>query len=65
MVLASIVLAVPVASPSSMKELGEADHIVCLQTPHPFYAIGQFYRDFPQTSDEEVIQLLQQNREET
>jgi predicted phosphoribosyltransferase len=61
----SIVLAVPVAPLSTMRELeDDADHVVCLQTPHPFYAIGQFYRDFPQTSDEEVIRLLQRNREE-
>jgi len=61
----STVLAVPVAPLSTLRELeDEADQVVCLQTPHPFYAIGQFYRDFSQTSDEEVIRLLQQNREE-
>ena len=36
----------------------EADEVVCLATPEPFWAIGRFYRDFPQTSDEEVKALL-------
>lgn len=34
------------------------DEVVCLQTPDPFYAIGVFYRDFTQTSDEDVVDLL-------
>ena len=61
----SIVLSVPVAPPSIIKDLErDADYIVCLSMPEPFYAIGRFYRDFPQTNDEEVIRLLQRNREE-
>jgi hypothetical protein len=36
----------------------EADDIVCLETPEPFFAIGLYYRDFHQISDEEVIRLL-------
>jgi putative phosphoribosyl transferase len=60
-----VVVAVPVAPPSTARELeGEADRVVCLYTPEPFYAIGQFYRDFFQTSDEEVVRLLELNREE-
>lgn len=60
-----VVLAVPVAPPSTINDLkGDADQIVCLHMPEPFYAIGRFYKDFPQTSDEEVIRLLQLNREE-
>lgn len=60
-----VVVAVPVAPPSTARELeGEADRVVCLYTPEPFYAIGQFYRDFSQTSDEEVVRLLELNREE-
>lgn len=61
----SVVIAVPVAPPSAIRHLKrEADHVVCLSTPEPFYAIGQFYRDFAQISDEEVTGLLKLNREE-
>jgi predicted phosphoribosyltransferase len=35
-----------------------ADAVVCLMTPANFQAVGQFYRDFPQVSDEAVIDLL-------
>jgi predicted phosphoribosyltransferase len=60
----SIIIAVPVAPPSTVKALEkEADRVICLSTPQPFYAIGQFYKDFSQTSDEEVIKLLELNRE--
>jgi putative phosphoribosyl transferase len=55
----SIVLAVPVAPPESLTELRMlADRIVCLATPHPFYAVGTYYADFSQTEDEEVVDLL-------
>jgi len=55
-----VILAVPVASPSSLGLLAEvADELVCLATPEPFYAVGQFYRDFSQTSEEEVVELLE------
>ncbi len=54
-----LVLAVPVAAPDSIAALrSEVDDIVCLQQPAPFYAIGQFYADFHQLSDDEVIRLL-------
>jgi putative phosphoribosyl transferase len=56
-----IVVAVPVAARATcadfQKEAG-ADTVICLYTPMEFYAVGQWYRDFPQTSDEEVRQLL-------
>ncbi len=56
---ASIVLAIPVGSPDTIEELRrEADEVICLMTPEPFFAIGQFYKSFEQTSDEEVIQIL-------
>ncbi|MGQ9469634.1 MAG: phosphoribosyltransferase [Nitrososphaerales archaeon] len=56
---ASIVLAIPVGPPETIEELRrEADEVVCLMTPEPFFAIGQFYRSFEQTSDEEVIEIL-------
>lgn len=53
------ILAVPVASPRTVEELRPlfAD-IVCLETPVQFFSIGQFYEDFSQTTDEEVIVLL-------
>ena len=58
-----IVLAVPVAPPESVEALRpEANKLVCPQTPTPFAAIGQWYTDFGQTSDEEVIELLRRRR---
>jgi putative phosphoribosyl transferase len=54
-----IVVAVPVASASTCRELArEVDEVVCAQTPEPFYAVGLWYRDFSPTSDEEVRELL-------
>lgn len=54
-----LVLAVPVAPPSVVSELGgECDEVICLETYEPFGAVGSFYRDFAQTSDAEVISLL-------
>ncbi|KNB53139.1 alpha/beta family hydrolase [Streptomyces caatingaensis] len=56
---ARVVLAVPVASPDAAGELrGEADELVCLSTPTGFSAVGEWYRDFSQTEDEEVVALL-------
>ncbi len=54
-----VILAVPVAPREAAARLAkEADEVVCLDTPEPFYAVGQWYRDFPQTEDQEVIRLL-------
>jgi len=54
-----LVLAVPVAPPDTLAALAtEVDEIVCLHTPAEFDAVGRFYRDFEQTSDEEVVRLL-------
>ncbi|MCL4423726.1 MAG: dienelactone hydrolase family protein [Actinobacteria bacterium] len=56
---ARVVLAVPVAPRSAVAEIaGYADEVVCVETPDPFFAVGQWYRDFSQTSDGEVLQLL-------
>ncbi len=56
---AKLVLAVPVGPVSTIDALrGEVDELVCLATPEEFYAIGQFYADFHQMSDEEVVALL-------
>ncbi len=55
----SLVLAVPVASREALDMLRPlADEIVCLQAPDDFYAVGEFYRDFRQVTDEQVIALL-------
>lgn len=55
----TIVVAVPVAPAETVDVLrGEADDVVCLETPEPFWAIGQWYVEFPQLSDEEVRKLL-------
>ncbi|MET8921202.1 MULTISPECIES: phosphoribosyltransferase family protein [Streptomyces] len=56
---AYVVLAVPVASPDAAARLREdADEVVCLSAPVLFSAVGEWYRDFSQTSDEEVVALL-------
>ncbi len=56
---AKIVVAVPVASPSTCAEFEtEVDKVICATTPEPFWAVGQWYRNFSQTSDEEVRELL-------
>ena len=54
-----VVLAVPVAPPQTMERLRhEADEVVALATPEPFFAVGEWYRRFDQISDEEVIEAL-------
>jgi len=56
---ASIVVAVPVAAKQTCDELRtEANEVICGITPDPFYAVGLWYEDFSQTSDEEVRELL-------
>jgi predicted phosphoribosyltransferase len=56
---ARVVLAVPVAPPGTAEQMaGAADEFVCVRQPEPFYSIGQFYRDFSPTSDQEVINCL-------
>ena len=56
---ARVVLAVPVAPPDWTHRLaGVADELVCVATPSPFYAIGEFYDDFSQTTDTEVLRCL-------
>ena len=54
-----LVLAVPVAPPDTLTKLrGEVDALICLETPEIFGAIGYFYRDFRQVSDQEVVAIL-------
>jgi putative phosphoribosyl transferase len=58
-----IVAAAPIASPETCTELrGEADDVVCARTPEPFVAVGLWYEDFDQTTDEEVRELLERAR---
>jgi putative phosphoribosyl transferase len=59
-----LVLATPVAPEDTLELLRpEVDEIVCLETPSPFFAIGEHYADFAQTSDAEVIALLREAAE--
>ena len=56
---ARIVVAVPTASPDTREALkAEADDVVCATTPEPFFAVGHWYEDFRQTTDDEVRDLL-------
>ena len=58
---ARIVVAVPVAAPSTYDEFrAEVDDIICARTPEPFYGVGYWYEDFSQTTDNEVHDLLAQ-----
>ena len=58
---ARILVAVPVAAPSTCQEFQqEVDEVVCVRTPEPFRAVGIWYDDFSQTSDEEVHALLEE-----
>jgi putative phosphoribosyl transferase len=60
-----IVVAVPIAAPSTCAELREeVDEIVCARTPEPFRAVGLWYEDFTQTTDDEVRDLLWRARED-
>lgn len=59
--VAKIVVAVPVGPPDTCREIEqEADETTCLSTPPFFQAVGQYYEDFSQTSDEDVRELLSQ-----
>ncbi len=56
-----VVVAVPVASPDRLEEVRKwCDDVVCLLSPEEFWAIGQFYQDFTQVEDEEVVKLLRE-----
>jgi putative phosphoribosyl transferase len=56
---ARVVVAVPIAPPDTCRAFEElVDAIVCAMTPEPFLAVGQWYEDFTQTTDEEVRRLL-------
>jgi len=56
---ARIIVAVPTASPETCDQLkAEVDEVICAMTPEPFYAVGLWYQDFSQATDEEVRDLL-------
>ena len=56
-----LICAVPVAGPDSLARVRPlADEVVCLEAPEEFYAVGQFYQEFPQVEDEEVVAVLAQ-----
>jgi predicted phosphoribosyltransferase len=61
---ARIVVAVPVSAPETCDEFREeVDEVVCAATPEPFRGVGLWYKDFSQTTDEEVRQLLERARQ--
>lgn len=61
---ARVVVAVPVGARETCRELeSSADEVICARMPEPFSAVGQWYIDFDQTTDEEVRQLLRQHAE--
>jgi putative phosphoribosyl transferase len=58
-----VVVAVPAAAPQTCDELAaDVDEIVCLLRPEPFFAVGMWYADFSETTDDEVRALLQEAR---
>jgi predicted phosphoribosyltransferase len=62
---ARLVVAVPVGAPETCAEFQqEADEVICARTPEPFYAVGLWYGDFSQTTDEEVHDLLERAADE-
>lgn len=59
---ARLICAVPVSPPDTLEKVkGMADEVICLEAPEYFQAVGQFYMDFPQVEDEEVIEILRQS----
>jgi predicted phosphoribosyltransferase len=57
-----IIVAVPVSSPESLRMIEEkADSVICLEEHEPFYAIGMYYENFEQVSDEKVVSLLRKS----
>jgi predicted phosphoribosyltransferase len=62
---ARVVVAAPVGGPDAVARITGADEVVCLVQPSDFYAVGAHYRDFGQTSDDEVAALLAASRRRT
>ena len=58
-----IILATPVIAKDTLRSINEYfDDVIILEVPDEFYAIGQFYKDFTQVSDKEVIKILNKNQ---
>ena len=58
---AKLIVAVPTASPDICRFFKKiVDEMICITTPEPFYAVGAWYEDFSQTTDEEVCKLLEE-----
>lgn len=58
-----LICATPVSPPDTLNKIKQyADEVVCLEAPVNFYAVGQFYLDFPQVEDEEVIAILRESK---
>lgn len=57
--LSKLICAVPVSPPATLKNIAQiADELVCLEAPDNFQAVGQFYLNFPQVEDDEVMKIL-------
>jgi len=57
-----IIVAIPVAPPDAadrLRAMEEVDEVICLETPHNFHAVGQFYEDFAAVSDEEALAIFE------
>lgn len=57
-----VILAVPVASPEAVADLGRWVEVTCLEIPHDMWAVGEWYKNFAQVSDDEVVGILDQAR---
>ncbi len=58
-----VIIATPVAAPQAVEKLqNRADEVICLEAPHGFAAVGIYYEDFTQTTDEEVCRLLKRGQ---
>ena len=63
---AKLITATAVASKEAFQTISKmADEVVCLEVPEKFYAVGQFFQEFNQVTDEEVMAILQKNRSRT
>ncbi|HEX7474459.1 MAG TPA: hypothetical protein VF318_00725, partial [Dehalococcoidales bacterium] len=59
-----LIVAIPVASEEAVNGLApDVDELICLRMPDYFMAVGQFYRRFDQTTDEEVLKILREEKE--
>jgi putative phosphoribosyl transferase len=60
-----VIVAVPVAAPDTCEAFrSEVDRVVCAKTPEPFFGVGMWYENFSQTTDQEVIELLEKANHE-